>query len=216
VVLGIMALVREHRADADHGGGAGVVVTHAEHDPRRKPAVWAFAGVASLIAFAWLPTLVEVVATGRVCAVYGGIYIAAALVRPRAVEGGAPGRWDLIGGAVALLGAAIISGSHAAHEAGLHEPRGPVSALVLHAILARLLLRLPALATARPALLDATLGTTRFACHPAGRPRPMGTIPRRSRPEGCIVPPSTCPLPIPFCRPTSPSFRRNPLPAEGV
>jgi small multidrug resistance family-3 protein len=73
-----------------------------------KPAVWAVAGVASLIAFAWLLTLVEVEAAGRAYAVYGGIYITATLVWLRAVEGFAPDRWDMIGGAVALLGAAII------------------------------------------------------------------------------------------------------------
>lgn len=73
-----------------------------------KPAVWALAGVASLIAFAWLLTLVEVEHAGRAYAVYGGIYIAATLAWLRVVEGFAPDRWDLIGGAVALAGAAII------------------------------------------------------------------------------------------------------------
>ena len=73
-----------------------------------KPAVWAVAGVAALVAFAWLLTLVEVEHAGRAYAVYGGIYIAATLVWLRVVEGFAPDRWDLIGGAVALLGAAII------------------------------------------------------------------------------------------------------------
>ncbi|PWS35894.1 YnfA family protein [Falsiroseomonas bella] len=73
-----------------------------------KPAVWAAAGVLSLIAFAWLLTLVEVEHAGRAYAVYGGIYIVATLVWLRAVEGFAPDRWDVIGGAVALCGAAII------------------------------------------------------------------------------------------------------------
>lgn len=73
-----------------------------------KPAAWAVAGVAALIAFAWLLTLVEVEAAGRAYAVYGGIYIAATLVWLRVVEGFAPDRWDLLGGAVALTGAAII------------------------------------------------------------------------------------------------------------
>ena len=73
-----------------------------------KPAVWAVAGIAALVAFAWLLTLVEVEHAGRAYAVYGGIYIAATLVWLRVVEGFAPDRWDLIGGAVALLGAAII------------------------------------------------------------------------------------------------------------
>jgi small multidrug resistance family-3 protein len=73
-----------------------------------KPAIWAAAGVAALIAFAWLLTLVEVEHAGRAYAVYGGVYIAATLVWLRVVEGFAPDRWDLIGGAVALAGAAII------------------------------------------------------------------------------------------------------------
>lgn len=73
-----------------------------------KPAIWAAAGVALLIAFAWLLTRVEVEHAGRAYAVYGGVYIAATLVWLRVVEGFAPDRWDLIGGTVALAGAAII------------------------------------------------------------------------------------------------------------
>ncbi|WP_439552866.1 YnfA family protein [Falsiroseomonas sp.] len=71
-------------------------------------AVWAVAGVAALVAFAWLLTLVEVAAAGRAFAAYGGIYVAASLVWLRVVEGIAPDRWDLTGGAVVLAGAAII------------------------------------------------------------------------------------------------------------
>ena len=71
-------------------------------------AVWAAAGVVALIGFAWLLTLVEVEHAGRAYAVYGGVYIAATLVWLRVVEDFAPDRWDLIGGAVALGGAAII------------------------------------------------------------------------------------------------------------
>jgi small multidrug resistance family-3 protein len=55
-----------------------------------------------------LLTLVEVEHAGRAYAIYGGVYIAATLVWLRVVEGFAPDRWDLIGGAVALGGAAII------------------------------------------------------------------------------------------------------------
>lgn len=73
-----------------------------------KPAICAVAGVVALIAFAWLLTLAEVEHAGRAYAVYGGIYIAATLVWLRVVEDFAPDRWDLIGGAVALVGAAII------------------------------------------------------------------------------------------------------------
>ena len=71
-------------------------------------AVWAVAGVAALIAFAWLLTLVEVVAAGRAYAAYGGIYVVASLVWLRVVEGIAPDRSDLAGGTVVLAGAAII------------------------------------------------------------------------------------------------------------
>lgn len=73
-----------------------------------KPALWAVAGVGLLIAFAWLLTLVEVQHAGRAYAVYGGVYIVATLVWLSVVEGFAPDRWDVIGGAVALAGAAII------------------------------------------------------------------------------------------------------------
>ena len=73
-----------------------------------KSPLWAVAGVASLVAFAWLLTLVEVEAAGRAYAIYGGVYIAATLVWLRVVEGIAPDRWDIVGGAVALAGAAII------------------------------------------------------------------------------------------------------------
>ena len=71
-------------------------------------ALWGAAGVAALIAFAWLLTLVEVVAAGRAYAAYGGIYVVASLVWLRVVEGIAPDRSDLAGGTVVLAGAAII------------------------------------------------------------------------------------------------------------
>src|SRR3546814_4502477 len=45
---------------------------------------------------------------GRAYAAYGGVYIAAALLWLWAVEGAKPDRWDLIGAAVCLGGAAII------------------------------------------------------------------------------------------------------------
>ncbi len=73
-----------------------------------KSPLLAVAGVASLVAFAWLLTLVEVEAAGRAYAIYGGVYIVATLVWLRVVEGFPPDRWDVVGGAVALAGAAII------------------------------------------------------------------------------------------------------------
>jgi small multidrug resistance family-3 protein len=75
---------------------------------RDKSALWLVPGVASLIAFAWLLTLVDSVAAGRVYAAYGGVYIAASLGWLWAVEGVRPDRWDTVGAAICLLGAAII------------------------------------------------------------------------------------------------------------
>ncbi|MBS0491130.1 MULTISPECIES: YnfA family protein [unclassified Phenylobacterium] len=73
-----------------------------------KPVWWIAPGIASLIAFAWLLTLVDAAAAGRAYAAYGGIYVAASLVWLLAVEGVRPDRWDLIGAAVCIVGAGII------------------------------------------------------------------------------------------------------------
>jgi len=73
----------------------------------RSP-LWLAPGAASLALFAWLLTLVPVAMAGRAFAAYGGIYIAASLAWMALVEGGRPDRWDLIGAAVCLAGAAII------------------------------------------------------------------------------------------------------------
>jgi small multidrug resistance family-3 protein len=69
---------------------------------------WLLPGLACLAAFAWLLTLVESDAAGRVYAAYGGVYIAASLLWLWAVEGKVPTAWDLAGAAVCLLGAGII------------------------------------------------------------------------------------------------------------
>ena len=61
----------------------------------------------SLALFAWLLTL-HPTATGRVYAAYGGVYIFIALLWLWVVDGVKPTMWDLVGGAVALLGMAII------------------------------------------------------------------------------------------------------------
>lgn len=62
----------------------------------------------SLAAFAWLLTLAESDAAGRAYAAYGGVYIAAALAWLWRVEGVRPDRWDLLGTALCLAGAAVI------------------------------------------------------------------------------------------------------------
>ena len=70
--------------------------------------VWLVPGVASLVAFAWLLTLVPADHAGRAYAAYGGIYIVASLIWLWLVEGRMPDRWDLIGGTLALVAAGII------------------------------------------------------------------------------------------------------------
>ena len=73
-----------------------------------RSALWIAPGLVSLALFAYLLTRVEVPFAGRAFAAYGGVYIAASLVWLWSVEGVRPDRWDLIGAAVTLLGAAII------------------------------------------------------------------------------------------------------------
>jgi small multidrug resistance family-3 protein len=73
-----------------------------------KSALWLVPGTLSLIAFAWLLTYVESDAAGRTYAAYGGVYIVASLLWLWTIEGARPDRWDVIGGAVCLIGAAII------------------------------------------------------------------------------------------------------------
>ena len=73
-----------------------------------KPIWWLVPGMASLALFAYLLTLVEASAAGRAYAAYGGVYIAASLAWLWAAEGVRPDRWDAIGAALCLVGAAVI------------------------------------------------------------------------------------------------------------
>ena len=73
-----------------------------------KSPLWLIPGVAALVLFAWLLTLAESSAAGRAYAAYGGIYIAASLAWLWAIEVVRPDRWDAIGAALCLAGAAII------------------------------------------------------------------------------------------------------------
>lgn len=73
----------------------------------RSP-LWMVAGVLSLCVFAFSLAFVDSAAAGRTFAAYGGIYIVASLVWLWGVEGVRPDRWDLAGGLVCLVGAAII------------------------------------------------------------------------------------------------------------
>lgn len=73
-----------------------------------KSPLWLIPGIASLVLFAYLLTLVNVEHAGRSYAVYGGIYIAAAVAWLWLAEGVRPDRWDMIGMAICLLGAGVI------------------------------------------------------------------------------------------------------------
>jgi small multidrug resistance family-3 protein len=70
--------------------------------------LWIFPGIAALILFAFLLTRTDAAFAGRAYATYGGVYIAGSLVWLWAVEGTRPDRWDLIGSAICLIGAAVI------------------------------------------------------------------------------------------------------------
>jgi small multidrug resistance family-3 protein len=69
---------------------------------------WLVPGVAALCLFAYLLTLVDADHAGRTYAIYGGVYIATALVWLWLAEGVRPDRWDLTGAGICLVGAAII------------------------------------------------------------------------------------------------------------
>lgn len=73
-----------------------------------KPVWWLVPGCLSLVAFAWLLTLVDTTQAGRAYAAYGGIYITSALVWLSLAEGVRPDRWDLLGAALCLAGAGVI------------------------------------------------------------------------------------------------------------
>lgn len=63
--------------------------------------------VFSLAIFVWLLTL-HPAASGRIYAAYGGIYIFTALLWLRFVDQIALSKWDMMGGCIVILGAAII------------------------------------------------------------------------------------------------------------
>ena len=75
-------------------------------------AFWAYfrlgRSVFSLVLFAFLLTRVDSDFAGRAYAAYGGVYIAASILWLWLIESRTPDRWDLVGAAICLLGAAII------------------------------------------------------------------------------------------------------------
>ncbi len=73
-----------------------------------KTVWWLVPGLLSLVAFAYLLTLVETNAAGRAYAAYGGIYIVASLLWLWTIESVRPDRWDVAGASIGLVGAALI------------------------------------------------------------------------------------------------------------
>ncbi|MCQ4325591.1 YnfA family protein [Stutzerimonas stutzeri] len=75
---------------------------------KQGKSIWLLVPAAvSLALFAWLLSL-HPTAAGRVYAAYGGVYVGVALLWLWLVDGVRPTGWDLFGGAVAVLGMAII------------------------------------------------------------------------------------------------------------
>ncbi len=64
--------------------------------------------VASLLFFAWCLTKTPVQVAGRAFAAYAGVYLVAALAWMVMIDRERPDRWDVLGGALALLGALVI------------------------------------------------------------------------------------------------------------
>lgn len=73
-----------------------------------KSALWIIPGAVSLVLFALILTRVEAAFAGRAYAAYGGVYIVSSLAWLAFIERSRPLWSDFLGGAVCLIGAAII------------------------------------------------------------------------------------------------------------
>ncbi len=73
-----------------------------------KSALWIAPGMLSLAAFAYFLTRIDETFAGRTYAAYGGVYIVSSLLWLWAIEDQKPDQWDVTGGIIALIGAAII------------------------------------------------------------------------------------------------------------
>lgn len=75
---------------------------------RQHYSSWLLLPAAACMAlFVWLLTL-HPSAAGRTYAAYGGVYIVVALAWLWLVDGHRPTLWDILGGAIALLGVLVI------------------------------------------------------------------------------------------------------------
>jgi small multidrug resistance family-3 protein len=73
-----------------------------------KSSMWIIPGMASLSLFALILTRIDTSHAGRAYAAYGGVYIVASMLWLWAIEGARPSYSDIIGGAISLIGAAVI------------------------------------------------------------------------------------------------------------
>ncbi|WP_435015509.1 YnfA family protein [Tundrisphaera sp. TA3] len=85
--------------------GGGYLVWACLRD-RRSP--WfGVVGVALLILYGVIPTL-QPASFGRTYAAYGGVFVALSIAWGWAIDGAKPDRYDLIGGAICLVGVVVI------------------------------------------------------------------------------------------------------------
>jgi len=73
-----------------------------------KSPAWLVPGILGLVVFALLLTRIDSGFAGRAYAAYGGVYIASSLTWLWLIEDQVPDRWDILGGAICLVGAAVI------------------------------------------------------------------------------------------------------------
>lgn len=69
---------------------------------------WVVLGGLALSAYGVIATFQPEANFGRIFAAYGGIFIVGSILWGVAFEGFRPDRWDLIGGAICLVGMAVI------------------------------------------------------------------------------------------------------------
>jgi small multidrug resistance family-3 protein len=72
-----------------------------------RPGTWGLVGAIVLILYGIIPTF-QAAHFGRVYAVYGGFFIVLSLLWGWVLDGNKPDQMDLIGGAVSLVGVAMM------------------------------------------------------------------------------------------------------------
>ncbi|WP_370327542.1 YnfA family protein [Euzebya sp.] len=86
--------------------GGAYLVWQGVRDDRGWP--WVVLGGLALTAYGLIATFQPEASFGRIFAAYGGIFIVGSLLWGMAFEGFRPDRWDVVGGAICLVGMAVI------------------------------------------------------------------------------------------------------------